>query len=143
MRSVTYWRKKQNSPGLGVAETIMFRGRVQEVTKCKKMFREWIAVRVLVWPLIVCVKLKSKCEKGRFDDGVENKKNDEQVCYGVPLGNVSEQICYGVSLDDVKNKEQVCYGVPLVDVVAVENVNDIAAVENVNGEKTVSNVFLF
>ena len=38
MRSVTYWHKKQNSPGLGVAETIMFWGRVHEATKCKKMF---------------------------------------------------------------------------------------------------------
>ena len=31
----------------------------------------------LVWPSIVCAKLKLKCENGSVDEGVENKKNDE------------------------------------------------------------------
>ena len=30
----------------------------------------------MVWPLIVCVKLKLKGENGRVDDGFENKKNE-------------------------------------------------------------------
>ena len=37
MRSVTYWREKQNSPGFGIAETIVFRGRVQDAPKCIKI----------------------------------------------------------------------------------------------------------